>query len=149
MAKISIHIPDETLLKVRTHKDRINISRICSNALLREVEIISNVPPLVEETQKLIDRLARETHTKHIESFNLGTLLAQKYLAKATYEQLQYWGSLVFSKQKHLILPEEIENHLENRALEKKFKHPLHRPSFTKGWLSIMRSTWETVKDKV
>ena len=71
MAKISIHIPDEVLDKVRQHKDKLNISKVCSNALLKEVEVISNVPPMVEETRKLIERLRKDLHQQHLESFNL------------------------------------------------------------------------------
>ncbi|MFC1741853.1 hypothetical protein ACFL3V_04930 [Nanoarchaeota archaeon] len=149
MAKISIHIPDETLERVRMYKDQLNISKICSTALLREVETISNVPPMVEETRKLIDRLAKETQKKHIESFNLGVKLALAQMSKVTYEQLRFWGSMVFSEKQRLILPEELENYLEKVSLEKQMSHPLHRPSFSKGWLSVMKRTWKTVKDKI
>ena len=149
MAKISIHIPDETLVKVRQHKDRLNISKICSTALLKEVEMISDIPPLVQETQILIERLRKQTSSQHKESFDLGTKLATTYIKKITLDQLGYWGSLVFSEKKKMIFPEEIEDIIEQHTLDKTLTNRFHRPSFTKGWLSIMKRTWETVKDKI
>ena len=149
MAKISIHIPDDVLEKVRQHKDKLNISRVCSNALLKEVEVVSNVPPMVDETKKVIDRLRGELHKQQVESFNMGVSMAQKFVSNVSYEQLRYWGSLVFSERKRLVLPEDIENLLEKYSLEKKFKTPFHRNSFVKGWLTVMRRTWETVRDKI
>jgi hypothetical protein len=149
MAKISIHIPDDVLERVRQHKDRLNISKICSNALLKEVEVVSNVPPMVEQTRKLIEKLQKDMHRQQVESFNLGISLAQNFMEKVSYDQLRYWGSIVFSDRKRLVLPEEIEDYLEKSSLENKFKSPFNRPSFNKGWLTVMRRTWETVKDKI
>jgi hypothetical protein len=149
MAKISIHIPDEFLKRVREHKDRLNISKICSTALLKEVEIVSNVSPMVDATRKLIERMQKEMHKQQVESFNLGISLAQSYAEKVSYDQLRYWGSLVFSERKRLVLPEEIEDYIEKCTLEKRLKSSFRRESFVKGWLTVMRSTWETVKDKI
>ncbi|MBW2964925.1 hypothetical protein KY363_05710 [Candidatus Woesearchaeota archaeon] len=149
MAKISIHIPDETLAKVREHKDCLNISRICSNALLKEVETISRVPAMVDETRKLIERLRSEEHVQHVESFDLGVRIARSYLQKASSEQLSYWSSLVFSERKRLVLPDEVEDYIERLILEKRFSQKFHRPSFAKGWLGVMQRSWETVKDKI
>ena len=149
MAKISIHIPDEVLKKVRQHKDRLNISKICSAALLKEVEVISNVPPMVNETKKIIDRLRKDMHKQQIESFNIGIKLAQTYISKVNYEQLRHWGSVVFSEKKRFVLPEAIEDYIEQCSLENRFKYPFNRHSFVKGWLTVMRRTWETVKDKI
>lgn len=148
MAKISIHIPDEVLERVREHKDRLNISKICSGALLKEVELVSNVSPMVDATRKLIDRLRNDMHKQQVESFNIGTSLAQGYVEKVSYDQLRYWGSLVFSERKRLVLPEEIEDYIEKCILEKKIK-AFRREAFIKGWLTVMRRTWETVKDKI
>ncbi|MBU2560753.1 MAG: hypothetical protein KKD17_00495 [Nanoarchaeota archaeon] len=149
MAKISIHIPDDVLARVREHKDSLNISKVCSNALLKEVEMIANVPPMVEQTRKLIERLRSDVHSQHMESFNLGVRLAQDFLSRSSYDQLRYWGSMVFSEKKRFVLPEEIEDYIERCSLEKRFRHPFHRNSFVRGWLGVMQRTWETVKDKV
>ena len=149
MAKISIHIPDDILERVKVHKDRLNISKICSTALLKEVEVIANLPPLIEETRKLIDRLRKDTQKQHIESFDLGIKMAQGYMSKVSFEQLRFWGTMTQIEMKRLVLPEKIEDKLEKYSLDNKFTHPLHRPSFARGWLSIMKRTWETVKDKV
>lgn len=149
MAKISIHIPDETLVRVRQHKDSLNISRVCSNALLKEVEIISRVPPMVDETRKLIERLRSEAQVQHVESFDLGVRLARSYLQKTNAEQLSYWGGLVFSEKKMLIIPDEVEAYIEKLILEKRFSGRFHRPSFTKGWIGVMQQSWETVRDKI
>ncbi|MBW2967499.1 hypothetical protein KY362_03360 [Candidatus Woesearchaeota archaeon] len=151
MAKISIHIPDEVLEKVRQHKDSLNISKVCSAALLREVEIIADVPALVDETRKLLTRLRDNLHARQKESFDLGVSLAQAYLSKASHDQLQYWGSLVFSERKRLVFPEDVEDYLERHSLKKDARPgpSLHRPSFTKGWLAVMQRTWATVKDRI
>lgn len=149
MAKISIHIPDDVLERVRQHKNRLNISRVCSNALLKEVEVVSNVPPMVEQTRRLIDKLKKEMHRQQVESFELGASFAQDFLEKVSYDQLRYWGSVVFSERRRLVLPEEIEDRLEKVSLEKKLKSSLDRSSFNRGWLTVMRRTWETVKDKI
>jgi hypothetical protein len=148
LAKMCIHIPDGILAKVKENKHRMNISRVCSAALLKEVEVVSNIPPMVSETERLIGRLRDEMQKQHIDSFNLGVKLAQAYLSRITPDQLSYWGSLVFSEGKKLILPEEVEDYIERCSLEKKFKHPLHRPSFSRGWLGVMNRAWTTVKDK-
>ncbi len=149
MAKISIHIPDEVLDRVREYKDRINISRICSTALLKEVKVISDVPPMVEQTRKLISRLRGEIHRSELDSFNLGVKLAQDFLGSISLDQLRAWGTMSFSSKRSLVFPEAVEDFIEQGTLENRFSSPFHRPSFAKGWLSVMRRTWETVNDKV
>jgi len=149
MAKISIHIPDDVLAKVRKHKDRLNISRVCSNALLKEVEIVSNIPPMVDETKALIERLRQGMQAQQLTSFNLGVKLAQSYMSKVSYDRLRASGTFVPSNNKPIVLPNEVEEYLERFSLEKKSKHPLHRQSFLRGWHVVMKRTWETVKDKI
>ncbi|MFH1668908.1 MAG: hypothetical protein ABIA62_03195 [Candidatus Woesearchaeota archaeon] len=149
MAKISIHIPDEVLKRVRENKDRLNISKVCSTALLKEVEVLSNVDPMVEQTRKLIDRLRKDTHKQHLESFNLGVRMAQDHMSKTSFEQLQFWGTMPISDKSRIILPEDIENILEKRTLDGNMSHPLHRASFFRGWHNVMKQTWSTVKDKI
>jgi hypothetical protein len=147
MAKISIHIPDGILAKVRQHKDRMNISKVCSTALLKEVEVISSVPPLVDETRRLIERLRKDVGRQQLESVDLGTRLAKGYLPKLTMEQLRYWGSLKDS-ERNVVLPEEIEDYIERISLEKKISD-IHRQSLLRGWSIVMKRTWETVRDRV
>lgn len=137
------------MAKVKENKHRINISRVCSAALLKEVEMVSNLPPMLSETERLIARLRDDMQKQHVESFNLGVKLAQAYLSRISHDQLSYWGSLVFSDSKKLVLPEEVDDYIERCSLERKFKHPLHRPSFAKGWLGVMKRSWETVRDKI
>jgi hypothetical protein len=149
MAKICIHIPDDILAKVKRHKDRMNISKVCSAALLKEVEVISNIPQMVDETKNLIERLRQGMHAEHSESFNIGVKLAQAYLSKISYERLRAWGTFIPESKRPLVLPEEVEDYLERCSMEKKLRHPIHRPSFAKGWHVVMKRTWETVKDKV
>lgn len=149
MAKISIHIPDDVLDKVREHKDSLNISRICSSALLKEVELIADVPSLVQETRKLISRLRSELHDREVESFDFGVQLAEAYLSRVSHDQLMTWGSLKFSEKKTLAFPEDIEDHIEKCELDGVLNHRLQRAAFTRGWLSVMKQSWETVKDKL
>ncbi len=149
MAKISIHIPDDVLVKVREYKDKLNISKVCSTALLKEVEVLANVDPMVEQTRKLIERLRKDTHKQHLESFNLGVRFAQDHMAKTSFEQLQFWGTQNITEKSRIVLPEEVENHLEKCALDGSMKQPLHKQSFFKGWHNVMKRTWSTVKDKI
>ncbi len=148
MAKMSIHIPDEILAKLQPHKDRMNISRVCSAALLKEVEVLENIPPLVDETRKMIDRLRGEVHKNNVDSFNLGVKLARAFMSRVTFEQLRFWGSFVFSERKNIVLPEEVEDYIERCMLEHKFRN-FHKPSFSRGWLSVMKGAWESAKDRI
>jgi len=116
---------------------------------MREVEVLSSVPPMVEETRKLIDKLRSDMNRQQVDSFNMGVSLGRAYLSKVSIEQLRFWSEISVSENRKVTLPEGVEEYIERGLLEHKFKHPFHRVSFNKGWLSVMKRSWETVKDKV
>ena len=150
MAKMSIHIQDEVFERIRPYKDRINISRVCSAALSKEIEIFSSVPNEVRNTQSLILRLRKGMHEQKKESFNLGVAMERLYTKDITYEELNEWGSKGYSKNEAYYFPEEVEDKIEKYLLEEDNKlSVLDREAFIQGWLTVMKKTWEIVRDKV
>jgi len=149
MAKISIHIQDQVLDKIKPYKERINISRVCSSALLKEIEVFSAVPTEVANMQSLIIRLRKDITKRKRESFNLGMAMARLYSSNITYEELQEWGKKTYSNNDEYYFPEEVEDKIERYLLEGANKHPFDRKAFSQGWSTILRKTWDTVRNRV
>jgi len=150
MAKMSIHIQDEIVEKIRPYKDMVNISKICATALLKEIEILSNVPNEVKNMQTLILRLRRNMGLQKKESFNLGVVIARLYTKDIKYDELKDWGSRSYSKKENYYFPEEVEDKIERYLLEEENKiNDLDRESFAQGWLTVMKNTWEMTKNKI
>jgi len=149
MAKISIHIQDQVLEKIKPYKERMNISKVCSQALLKEIEVFSLVPSEVANMQSLILRLRKDINNKKKESFNLGMAMARLYSSNITYEELTEWGKKNYSKNEEYYFPEEIEDKIERYLLEGGSKYPFDRKAFSQGWMTILRKTYETIKNKV
>ena len=60
MAKMSIHIQDDILEKIKPYKDMINVSKVCATALMKQVEIYSSIPKEVRNMQSLVLRLRKD-----------------------------------------------------------------------------------------
>lgn len=149
MAKISIHIQDQVLDRIKPYKERINISKVCSRALLKEIEVFAAVPKEVATMQNLITRLRNDLNRQKQESFNLGIAMAKLYTSRISYEELSEWGKKMYNNRDEYYFPEEIEDKIERYLLEGGNKHPFDRKAFSQGWVTIMKKTWETIKAKV
>ena len=149
MAKMSIHIQDEILEKVRPYKDMMNVSKVCAAALMREVEVFSSIPREVRNMQTLVLRLRKEMNLQKRESFTFGMAMARLYLQKISYKELSDWGTRTYSNKEYYF-PEEIEDKIEKYLLDENTKLvAFDRPSFIQGWSTIMKKTWESTRNKV
>lgn len=60
MARLNITISDELYAALQTWRDRINISKICQEAIAKEVAKLEDLPRQAVELETLIDRLREE-----------------------------------------------------------------------------------------
>lgn len=147
---MSIHIQDEVLDKIKPYKDMINVSKVCANALLKQVEIYTSIPKEVRNMQTLVLRLRKDMSAQKKECFNLGMAMARLYLKKISFKELNDWGTRSYSDNGSYYFPEEVEDKIEKYLLDEDSNiNVFDRSAFIQGWSTIMTKTWESTKNKI
>jgi hypothetical protein len=146
MPTTSFYLPDDVAQQLECYKDRINVSRVCANAVKQEIHYMQLLERSVQNADANIERLRQEKARAHAEDVHDGRSDAAKHVKEISYTALRAIGARV-----------ELSRELE-AWLEEKF-HDEHdgesedlMPDFAiwkAGWLSFMREYWAQVKDQL
>lgn len=155
--RINISVPDNLYEKMQAYKDRLNVSRLCQNAIQRAVKI----EDLRDQTSEKVDKLVisfekeREEYGQafHDEGFRDGTRDAFKCDFQWMYtiwthrdaespEKLFEMGSTQTTMVK--IENEQLETNLDFFLC---FDHV--KDLYFKGWLEGFLDVWERVSQKM
>jgi hypothetical protein len=60
MARLTISVPDELHRSLERFRDRVNISKICQDALAKEIAKLEQLPRGALELEEMVDRLRNE-----------------------------------------------------------------------------------------
>ena len=148
--KLTITIPDDLAERLKPWRERMNISRICSEAIAKEVAILANLPQEVRELTDLIAKLRVEKAESQQRDYQTGFENGVNYGKRAAYKELVAWGNelpeggtLLAGKD---YLPEWAEDHL-NDMLEEGWV--LDWEWYVRGWRAGMASIWRLIEDKI
>jgi hypothetical protein len=163
MAQLTIYVSDEVAERVRTHRERVNVSQVCARALRQELRIVE----VAERQQDLgldgatlggvLERLradkARSVHADEQE----GVEHAREWVKTgAAYAELKQYGE--WEPQGHnfyesafgafgFTLPEDVIAWLRetNRDAVREGNDPIEFTAFARGWHGYVRQFWAAV----
>lgn len=146
MARLNITIADELYDALEKWRDRLNISRVCQEAIAREVAKLEELPRAAAELEALVERLHQEKAVTERFWFAQGVTDGIAWTRGAPYAELRRWGELGAVDQ--------AGDDGGSRALETARRRYAKQADFDdkalmEGWLAGVREVWQRVKDRV
>ena len=155
--RINISVPDELYEKIQAFKDRLNISKLCQNAILRAVKL----EELRNQTRREIDKLAasfnkeREEYGQKFqeEGFKDGTRDAFRTDFQWMYTIWTHRDAEPPEKLCEMGATKETTEKVESQHLKADldfflcFDHV--KDLYFKGWLEGFLDVWERVSQKM
>lgn len=148
MPRITISIPDDLkqqLAQARV-KRSLNVSRVCQQALRREVRRLLELPTDLRRMEQLLGRLRAERRRDEERWFAAGSAAARDWVEhEAGLQQLEQLGELTL-EQRLLRLSAEPPALLE-AALEAGREEPDYdRTAVLEGWAATIGLMWTVIK---
>lgn len=146
MARLNITVPSELYNRIEKWRDRLNLSRICQEAIAREIAKLEDIPGEVRELQEVLARLEREKAAMERRWFRQGVQDGLNWGKGADYAALKRWGTAPIS-------PETIREAVAGVAKDSAGKYT-EDPSwdaipYGEGWLTGVAQLWARVKDRL
>jgi post-segregation antitoxin (ccd killing protein) len=145
MARLNITIPDELYAALEPWRDHINISRVCQDALAREVAKLNDLPRQAAELAALVERMQREKASAEKFAFGQGLTDSVAWARGASYAELRRWGELDGSSAPRAGANGALEAALQRHSHDPTFDESAYR----EGWLMGAGEVWQRVRDKV
>ncbi len=151
MPRITISIPDDLkrqLSDVRVRK-ALNVSRVCQEALRREVRRMLNLPLELERMEALLARLRLDFQDREEHWFSTGSANAKDWIEhEASLERLRDLGDLPADKRLERLRHQpparlaELISQLEDAP-------DFDLESLLKGWAATLGLMWAVIKQNL
>jgi hypothetical protein len=142
LARLNITVPEELYERVERWRDRINLSRVCQDAIARELEKLEQVPDEVRSMHEALTRLGREKAKVDRACFRKGVFDGLEWARSAEYPLLKRWGERDGNGAFEEILrgpaAESSSQHEEDPSWDAK--------PYAEGWMAGVQQFWERVK---
>lgn len=145
--RLSITIPDQLAERLEPLRDRLNLSKICSEAIGREVAMLTDLTTDVRDFGDLIARLRGEKAGVVERLYKLGFECGHSYARSAGYEWL---ASTDYSGRTFGELPDGEREAALSGALAD--SGPAVIPlaeAYARGFWDGAAAVWQVVKDKI
>ena len=148
MPRITISIPTELKEQLGTRRVRqaINLSRVCQDALRREVRRLLDIPTDLDRMNQLIERLRRECEDSSEHCFLLGSGDARAWIEnRSTLAKLRELGEMKHQDRLKSLQgnpPASLRDTLAKHRSEAEF----NTDSYLEGWAATIAPMWETIK---
>ena len=89
--RINISIPDELYERLQEYKGRVNVSKVCQDAIsdvIRKKETFKRSVTEMPELEEIIERLRKEKNYSRHKVFELGEMVGISWAKQADYETL-------------------------------------------------------------
>ena len=148
MASISLKIPVAMQAAFEAQKDKFNVSKVCQEAIQRELTYQLRFTEALSDQERLIARLNAEWQDLRNEAFQAGRLLGADDFSELSYVQIQ----------------RAVEGHDQQwdanqwlRALQDEFDwieadeeySDAQKHQFMKGWGQAISELWDEIKAEV
>ncbi|RLB54831.1 MAG: hypothetical protein DRI34_11455 [Deltaproteobacteria bacterium] len=121
----------------------LNISRVCQQALDRQIRRLHDLPLEVERLGRFLDRMARQQERESRQWFQHGLQEARDWLEhEASYAQVRLLGSANAARRLRRLLsapPGPLREGLESRAAVADFD----RDGYLQGWVAAIGAYWQ------
>lgn len=146
MARLNITIPDELYAALEMWRGRINISRVCQEAIAKELAKLQDLPRQAAELETLVDRLREEKATADRAFFAQGVSDGIAWARGASYQELRLRGE---RDQPDWRVQDSWPDALRRSARRYASDPVFDEETYAKGWLAGVAEVWQRVKDKV
>lgn len=146
MARLNITVPDELYERIEKWRERLNLSRICQDAIARELDKLELVPGEVREMQEALSRLGEQKAKVERSCFRKGVYDGLEWAREADYPVLKRWGEQLQSDPAW----EEV---LRGPAAEAAAAHSedidWHAQPYAEGWIAGVQQFWNRAKQRL
>jgi len=148
MPRITISIPADLRDRLRhpAVKKALNISRVCQDALSRQVRRLLELPVEIQRMESLLDRLRQDRDSGRDRWFTLGAAAGRDWVEhEASHAALQKLGEADPADRIRLLLqdpPVGLQDQLTAHQVEADFSEQ----SFTEGWAHVIGLLWQVIK---
>ena len=145
MARLNITIPDDLYAALERWRDRLNISKICQDAIAKEVAKLEDLPRQAAELEALVERLREEKDRAERRYFAQGMTDGIAQARGMSYRELRRWavpdsGGGAAGGDSGVLLT----------ALRRYGDEPtFDEHAYIEGWKVGVGEVWQRVKDKV
>lgn len=154
MARISVSVPEELLVRLEPVKERINVSQVCRDALERQIQVFERAATVQADTpdlEALIDRIRQERVLVEGRFEELGRHNAATWLVTAPYLELKVVtetnGAVDMGKYR---LPSSsfktMKRDMENERVT--VEGP-QATTYKTAWLDQVRTVWTQVIEQL
>lgn len=146
MARLNITIPDDLHERIDRWRERLNISRICQDAIRRELDKLEQIPGEVQDMHAALSRLGQQKAKIERSCFRKGVHDGLEWARQADYADLKRWGE----RQPNGELLDEV---LRGPATDSAAGHETEvawepRP-YAEGWIAGVHQFWERARNRL
>jgi hypothetical protein len=150
--RVSITIPDDLAERLEPYRDRMNISKVCSEAIERELSTLVELPVEVQKLTATIAELRMEKAELEQDDYNIGLDWGQRYAEeKARLMEFTLYETIHDSID-HITfdkLPEDVRDNFIYSQNDAPGEFVYNPEKFAQGWLDGLMAVWKVIKDKV
>jgi hypothetical protein len=146
MARLNITVPDDLYERVEKWRDRLNLSRICQDAISREVDKLELVPEDVRRMQEALSRLGREKATVERSCFRKGVYDGLEWARQAEYALLKRWGEQAAGSDAQ---DEALRGPAAASAATHAGGIDWHPQPYAEGWIAGVNQFWERARNRL
>jgi len=142
LARLNITVPDELYERVERWRDRINLSKICQEAIARELSKLEELPDEVRNMQEALTRLGREKATVERSCFRQGVFDGLEWARGAEYAALRRWGE----RQGNGAVEEALRGPAAESAARHEDESSWDAKPYAEGWMAGVQQFWQRAK---
>ena len=143
MARLNITVPDEMYERLERWRDHVNLSRVCQEAIARELDKLEELPAELQRMKQALSRLGQEKSKVEKTCFRKGVYDALEWAREAEYPQLKRWGEQAAGG-------DALNAVLRGPAAQVAAAHatdPAWEPlPYAEGWIAGVRQFWDRAK---
>ena len=143
MARLNITVPDELYERLERWRDHVNLSRVCQEALARELDKLEELPAELHRMQQALSRLGQEKAKVDRAGFRKGVYDGLEWARQAEYPALKQWGEQAADG-------DALHTVLRGPAAKSATVHtgdPAWEPlPYAEGWIAGVRQFWDRAK---
>jgi len=143
MARLTISVPDDLHRSLERFRDRLNISRICQDALSKEIAKLEQLPTAALELEEMVDRLRSEKAVADRQWFAQGVTDGISWTRGAPYEEL------LAAAEPAQPLGQEGKAAVRAGAQRHRRRPGFDEESYVSGWRTAAAEIWARVKETI
>lgn len=143
MARLTISVPDDLRRSLERLRDRINVSKICQEALAKEIAKLEQLPRRALELEEMVERLRDEKAAADKQWFAQGVTDGISWTRGASYPELLAAAepSQPLGKEGKAAVRAGLKRHRGTPGFDEE--------SYVAGWRIAAAEVWARVKETV